>query len=405
MRTQSPLRAKTDARYYNGNWLNKRLRSMHISILTFLKRHNRWHATKDKLVTPEHGHKRYRVLGNSFLEILPALGYEPTCLLNLKRKHFVAVVRQWEREGRSPGTMQGRYAVFTWVCDRLRTSRSLPEHPSLVLDDPGRWRVQTVTRLEKTPSSRGIDMDALLDEIAEEHPIVAAQLRAQQVFGLRTKESVRLHPDRDDRGDYILLTRGTKGGRARTVPLHDFEADFDLDRGDVVVWGIRDNAEKRALLVELKRLAGPGGSLIPRRYTLAQWRQHVCQVVAEFGLTQAALGATPHGLRHEYLCARAELLSGLPRALRRTAPLTRREIIRDRVARQIVAIDAGHHDTYTTETYYGPRTEKAPQGLISRIARCLTGPVREPLIRRLPDGRFIGGKGRRIRVIDRPPGW
>ena len=193
----------------------------------------------------------------------------------------------------------------------------------------------------------------------------------------------------------ISSSRGAPraGARAR-CRSYDFEADFDLDRGDVVVWGIRDNAEKRALLVELKRLAGPGGSLIPRRYTLAQWRQHVCQVVAEFGLTKAALGATPHGLRHEYLCARAELLSGLPRALRRTAPLTRREIIRDRVARQIVAIDAGHHDTYTTETYYGPRTEKAPQGLIGRIARCLTGPVREPLIRRMPEGRFVGGKGR-----------
>ena len=42
MRTESPPRTNTDARYYNGQWLNKRLRSMHMSILTFLKRHNRW---------------------------------------------------------------------------------------------------------------------------------------------------------------------------------------------------------------------------------------------------------------------------------------------------------------------------------------------------------------------------
>ena len=405
MQTQSPPRTNTDARYYNGQWLNKRLRAMHMSILTFLKQHNRWHATKDKLVTPEHGHKRYRVLGNSFLEILPALGYEPTSLLKLKEKHFVAVVRQWERDGKRPGTMQGRYAVFTWVCTRLRKQSCLPEHPALVLDDPNRWRVPTVARVEKTPSSRGIDVVKILEEMAEEHPIVATQLRAQEGFGLRTKEAVRLHPKADDRGEYLLLTRGTKGGRPRTVSLYDFEADFDLTRGDVVVWAIRENTAKRALLEQLKRLAHRRGSLIPKQYSLAQWRQHVSQVAAEFGLTKSALGATPHGLRHEYLCRRAEQISGLPRALRREDPLTRREIIRDRVARQIVAIDAGHHDTYTTETYYGPRTEGAPKGVVSRIARCLKGPVREPLIRRMPDGRFVGGKGRRVRVIDGPPDW
>ena len=361
MNTGTPPGTKTDARYYNGKWLNKRLRSMHISILKFLKVHGRWHATKAKTVCPEYGHKRYRILGNSFIERLPALGYEPTDLKSLKEKHFVAVVRSWESDGLKPGTMQVRYAAFKWVCDRLGKSRCLPEHPARVLDDPRRWRVQTVTRVEKTPSSRGIDTEAVFAEIARAHPRVAAQLRAQEAFGLRTREAVRLHPHEDDRGGYLLLTRGTKGGRPRTVPLLDFEADFDPDRDEVVIWGIHENADKRALLEEMRQLTHRGRSLIPSRYTLAQWRRLVRRVATDIGLTQGALGATPHGLRHEYLCRRAEMISGLPRALRRTAPLTRPEVIRDRVARQIAAIDAGHHDTYTTETYYGPRAETAPR--------------------------------------------
>ena len=404
-RKRQPHGRKTDARYYDGQWLNKRLRSMHISILVFLKQHNWRHATRQKAVSPDYGHKRYLVLGNSFLKVLPRRGYEPTALLKLKRKHFVVVVRDWEAQGLTGGTMQARYSVFAWVCARLRKTDCLPQDPASVLDDPARWRVDTVARREKTPSSMGIDTATLFAEIAREHPVVALQLRAQEEFGLRTKEAVRLHPHEADRGDYLLITSGSKGGRPRTIPFCDFQADFDLDVGEVVAWDVRENAGKRALIEQMKQAAVPGRSLIPRRYTLAQWRREVCAVAEAFGLTGTDKGATPHGLRHEYLCRRAETISGLTRALRRTGALAGRDLIRDRVARQIVAIDAGHHDTYTTEVYYGPRTEKAPQGLIGRIARCLRGSVREPLIRRVASGRFVGGKGRRIRVLDGPPAW
>ena len=403
-KNQSP-RPKTDARYFDGKWLNKRLRSMHISILNFLQKNNWRHATRLKSVSPDYGHKRYLVLANGCLKVLPHYGYEPTDLLKLKNKHVVVIVRHWERDGLTGGTMQARYSVFTWVCERLRKTDCLPEDPASVLDDPSRWRVATVARKEKTPSSKGIDTAEMFAAIAKEHPVVALQFRAQEVFGLRTKEAVRIHPHESDRGDYLLVTKGSKGGRPRTIPFYDFRADFDLDIDDVVAWDVRENAEKRALIEEMKQATAPGRSLIPRQYTLAQWRREVRTVAAAFGLTGTDRGATPHGLRHEYLCRRAEAISGLPRALRRTEALVGRELIRDRVARQIVAIDAGHHDTYTTEVYYGPRTEKAPQGLIGRIARCLKGPVREPLIQRSGDGRFVGGKGRRIRIIDHPPQW
>ena len=404
-RKRQTERTRTDARYYDGQWLNKRLRSMHISILRFLKQHNWRHATRRKSVSPDYGHKRYRVLGNGCLKVLPRYGFEPTDLLKFKNKHLVVIVRDWERKGVTGGTMQARYSAFTWVCQRLRKTDCLPEDPASLLDDPSRWRTGTVATKERTPSSRGIDTVRLFAEIAREHPVVALQLRAQEAFGLRTKEAVRLHPHEADRGDYLLITKGSKGGRPRTIPFYNFRADFDLTVGDVVVWDVRENAVKRALIEEMKRACVPGRSLIPRQYTLAQWRREVCAVAEAFGLTGAGRGATPHGLRHEYLCRRAEAISGVVRALRRTEPLAGRVLIRERVARQIVAIDAGHHDTFTADVYYGPRNEKAPQALIGRIARCLKGPVREPLIRRAADGRFVGGRGRRIRVLDGPPCW
>ena len=154
-----------------------------------------------------------------------------------------------------------------------------------------------------------------------------------------------------------------------------------------------------------KSVVRPGHSMIPPGYTLKRFRRYERHVTATYGrFTKKDLGVTPHALRHEFLCLRAETISGLIRPLRRAIRLDAEEAERDRVARQIAAIDAGHHDTYTTETYYGPRTERAPAGLVRTIAECLTGPADEPLIERAADGRLVAGKSRRIVLRDDPPG-
>ena len=395
---------KTDARLYDGKELSERLRSMHISILVFCKMYNAYHAEREKVVSRDYRHERYLRLATMMLKELPRLGYEVTSLLKIKPKHTEALTKSWVDQGLSPKTIQKKRSTLSWVLKKLRKSDCLPDCGTVV-QDPGRIRVETATRVEKTPSSRGIDMEGVYARIAEVNPLVALQLRAQETFGLRTKEAVRLRPYEADRHDHLLITVGSKGGRPRTVSCYDFEADFDLDADEVVFWNVREDAGKRKLIEAMKGLTRPGRSLIPIEYTLEHWLRYVREVAERCGFTNAVLGVTPHGLRHEYLCRRAETISGLPRALRRTAALTRREVIRDRVARQIAAIDAGHHDTYTTETYYGARTEKAPQGIVRRIARCLRGSVREPLLRCDASGRIVPGKGRRIRVLDAPPDW
>ena len=404
MSRSSRGRQNTDAKRFNGKWLNKRLRKMHIAILKFLKKHNHRHARREKTVSGERPHTRYRTLATMLLEELPALGFEPTCLLKIKLKHIVALLRFWEADGLCSGTMQNKYAILVWVCTILRKTDCLPENPAAVLEDPSRWHVRTVADEEKSPDAKGIDMEEKYAAMAEREPVIAVQVRAQEVFGLRTREAVCLRPHEADRGDHLLLTVGTKGGRPRVVSMYDFKADYDADTHCVVIWDVKENAEKRAHLDLLKSMTRPGRSLIPRDRTLAQWRRKVRYLAERHGLTKRAGGATLHGLRHAYLCRRAEAISDTVRPLRRTGSLTGDDVIRDRVARQIVAIEAGHHDTYTTETYYGPRTERAPRGVVDRIAACMKGPVREPLIRRTADGWLVGGRRRRIRVVAGPPG-
>ena len=402
MSRSSRARQSADAKRFNGRWLNKRLRKMHISILNFCKKHNHRHARREKTVSRERQHMRYRTLGSMMLEELPALGFEPTSLFKIKEKHVVALLRRWEADGLSPGRMKNKYVILVWVCTILRKTDCLPEAPASELVDPARWQVRTVADMEKAPAALGIDMKAKYAAIAEDDPVIAVQLRAQEIFGLRTREAVCLRPHEADRGDHLLLTVGTKGGRPRVVSMYDFKADYDADTDCVVIWGVKENAEKRAHIDRMKAMTRPRRSLTPRDATLAQWRRKVRDLAQRHGLTKRAGGATLHGLRHAYLCRRAEAISDTVRPLRRTGTLTGSDVIRDRVARQIVAIEAGHHDTYTTETYYGPRTERPPRGVVGRIAACMKGPVREPLIRRTADGWLAGGRGRRIRIVAGP---
>ena len=78
MSRSSGARQSADAKRFNGRWLNKRLRKMHISILNFCKKHNHRHARREKTVSRERQHMRYRTLGSMMLEELPALGFEPS---------------------------------------------------------------------------------------------------------------------------------------------------------------------------------------------------------------------------------------------------------------------------------------------------------------------------------------
>ena len=100
-----------------------------------------------------------------------------------------------------------------------------------------------------------------------------------------------------------------------------------------------------------------------------------------------------------FLSYRAEAASQVIRPLSRAIGLDGDELMRDRVGRQNAALDAGHHDILTTGGYYGPMTERVPKRLVRKIAEYGRGLVDASLIDRRSDGRFVGGKGRRVTIF------
>ena len=397
-------RLNTDPRYYQGKRLDRHGRSLNISCRVFLARHNWKHAKTGRPVSHDYQRERgARILRTHLVDFREA-GFSPTRLEKTKGKYHVGALRLWERKGLSAGMMQKKYCDLVWIAKVLNKADICLAEPWSVLDDPERWKVRTIAREEKTPSAHGVDVRQVVLRIAEHSPLVAVIQVLKIAFGLRNKEACMLRPHEDDRGTYLSVTRGTKGGRPRTVPYYDFEGRLDPESREIVLWNLQQN-ELRLKVIELaKSVVLPGHSMIPPHYTLARFRRYERYVTSRYGgLTRKQLGITPHAFRHEFLCLRAEAISGLIRPLRRAVALNAEDAVRDRVARQIAAIDAGHHDTYTTETYYGPRTELAPRGTVKTIAESLTGPADEPLIKRARDGRLIPGEGRRIVLLDDPP--
>lgn len=78
----------------------------------------------------------------------------------------------------------------------------------------------------------------------------------------------------------LEVTRGTKSGREREVPIEG----------------------RRAVLEEAARLSNPLiGSTVPADRTLKQWRDWYYHVLSRHGITKSGLGVSSHGLRHQFL--------------------------------------------------------------------------------------------------------
>ena len=213
-------------------------------------------------------------------DTLHELGFKGLRATGLKRKHAVALAREWKRQGRSAGTMKNRAAHLRWWAARVGRPGVVPPNGAL-----GIANREYVTNEDR---SQVLDPDKLA-LVKDAH--VAMALRLEAAFGLRREEAIKFRPSRDDRGGRIRLKGSTtKGGRPREVPVRN----------------------------EARRLAG-GGALIPPDRSYRQ------QLKVYEGQTRDAGLYRMHGLRHRYAQSRYEELtdwkapaaggrrSGLPR--------------------------------------------------------------------------------------------
>lgn len=259
----------------------------------------------------------------SVVDDLRALGMCPKTLRNLGRRHVERLVREWVAQGLSDSTVHNKISIlrmlFLWLgkpgaipprTEDFMTQMGLPYAPRSI----------AATR-DKSWEGNDVDVAAVLAQIRAMDPRVALQMALQHAFGLRVRESFELQPWIADLGHALDVTRGTKGGKARVLPI--------------------DTPEQRRVLDAAKAVTGTTESMIPGRYRLASWHNHYNYVLRCCGVTRAARGVTSHGLRHECLQQIYADVTGQPAPVKDGAGGAPDPDL-ERIARARTALRAGH---------------------------------------------------------------
>ena len=252
-------------------------------------------------------------------DTLHDLGFKGLRATGLRRKHAVALVTEWKRQGRSVGTMKNRMAHVRWWATRIGRRGIVPSNGAL-----GIGNREYVSNKDKSVVLHP-DKLALVKDVH-----VAMALRLEEAFGLRREEAIKFTPARDDRGDRIRLKGSTtKGGRPREVPV------------------LKDS--QRKLLDEARKLVRSGALIPPDRNYKQQLKVYETQ-------TRAAGLYRMHGVRHHYAILRYEELTGwkAPAAggpPQRSLTGARRRI--DGEARRTIAREFGHGRSHISSIYIG----------------------------------------------------
>ncbi|CAD6556447.1 hypothetical protein LMG28727_06110 [Paraburkholderia kirstenboschensis] len=242
--------------------------------------------------------QEYRVakLCKAFRELLDG-GFFLRSPWSLKHKHVTFLVKSWVAAGQSGGTIENKLTYLRALAQWMGKRNLIDSLDDYVDRQALGLKRSYVATEDKSWSAHGVDAVAKIDEIAQTCPHTAVQLKLQAAFGLRIEESFMLRPAEAARSPRLLaVTRGTKGGRPREVPIET----------------------KIGILEEAAGLSnGLTGSTVPADRTLGQWRDWYYYVLEKHGITKRGMGITSHGLRHEYLQMLYKDTTGVPAPIKR----------------------------------------------------------------------------------------
>ncbi|CAG9255152.1 Regulatory Fis family protein [Paraburkholderia unamae] len=248
---------------------------------------------------------------------------------SVRRKHIEWLVQHWVRAKQTGGTIENKLTYLRALGEWMGKSNLVGTLEDYVDRKENGLLRSYVAEVDRSWDANGVSAHAKIAEIAITCPRVAVQLKLQVAFGLRVAESFLLRPAEAVKDTGMLgVTRGTKGGRDREVPIE----------------------VKIAVLEEAARLANVlTGSTIPEDRTLKQWRNWYYYVLERHGITKSGLGVTSHGLRHQYLQELYEKTSGVPAPVKQAGPRPDPELHAQAMRRVVEA--AGHSRVTKANAY------------------------------------------------------
>lgn len=305
-------------------------------LIHIFREHAHKGARKDKVVGSKTVDKRVKDI-KSFFSDLFKLHYKIESVHSLKQKHLVAVFHFLEEQGQSASTLQNKISMMRLFCEWIGKPGMVGDAREYVRDPLSVTRTMVVQE-DKSWEGNGIDAMEKIDLIRLEDERAAGVLLLCRGFGLRKKEALMMNIFKSIDGNNLMVVYGTKGGRARSVPIeHDWQ------------W---------ALLEDVKGLVDQTtGRLMRRGYTVEQSIRRVNYMLEKHGLVLAKAGVSAHGLRHQYMqeCFKEQTGVDAPIKGGDIATLDKKEL--DEVTGRLME-RAGHSRLTIGSSYYGSRRRK-----------------------------------------------
>jgi len=267
---------------------------------------------------------RIQVLNRAIQDVYE-MGYKINDVKQLKPKHIISLVEDWKEKGISTGEIKNRMSHLRWLAEKIDKQNIIPRtNRELGIED----RKMPSNDINRAVSRTQEDLAKL------DNSNVRMSLRAQELFGLRRKESILFHPKLDyDRSTSTLrIETGTKGGRPRVIPVRTIEQRQYLEEA------IRYQKEHDQT------------AFIPKDKTYVDQKNIYEAQCTKYGFHNN------HGLRHQYAQERYFDLTGWDcprRGGMSQISMTEHQLELDAVAREIISNELGHNRLEVTKVYLG----------------------------------------------------
>lgn len=308
--------------------------SWKLTLKEVLGKHKKAAASGGKAVGFATQAARQEILEQGFKE-LRGLSYKLEDVRHFKERHMLILGHAWEDKKLSASTIQNRISVFRIFAEWIGKPGMIRGSVHYV-KNPQHVARHGVAQTDKTWSGQQKSLAEKLVSLQAQDAHVAMQLELQRAFGLRMREAALLKLHQADKGSYLAVNWGTKGGRDRVIPIQT-----DQQR-DVLT---------RAKLLLLNKTS----SLIPENYTFKQWKSHYYYVCQQHGISRKN-GITSHGLRHERLNEIYQEITGQASPIKTEKNSNGKMPVDaelDQIARQEIAETAGHCRATIAAAYIG----------------------------------------------------